>query len=262
MKEVPFIEKILKKLRSKFHDSSTRLKFFPVFFYASIVLLLISFILLTSSSSAKSKLHTAIGEQNKLEAELLEKESTITKLDTKNQNLEQKYNDHKSRMQPYENLQKEEAKKEAEKLEKERLEKEKAEEEERKKQEEKEKAEQEKREKEEAEALEKERKIKNASRQKQNALKAAENYISFMPFSKKGLYNQLTSEHGSGYSHEAAQFAIDNLEVDYKEMALKSARNYQDFMPMSDNELYRQLTSEYGEQFTHEEAQYAIDNLD
>lgn len=252
----------MKKLRSKFNDPSTRLRLFPALFYTSIGLLLLAFILIISSSSAKSKLHSAIDEQDKLESELLEKESTITELDAKNQDLEKNYNDYKSRMQPYEKLQKEEAKKEAEKLEKERLEKEEAEEEERKKQEEKEKAEQEKREKEEAEALEKERKIKNASRQKQNALKAAENYISFMPFSKKGLYDQLTSEYGNGYSHEAAQFAIDNLEVDYKEMALESARNYQDFMPMSDNELYRQLTSEYGEQFTHEEAQYAIDNLD
>ena len=99
-------------------------------------------------------------------------------------------------------------------------------------------------------------------REYNNALRAAENYLSFMAFSEKGLYNQLTSEYGDGYPAEAAQYAIDNIEVDYNEQALKSANNYLDIMPMSDSELFNQLTSEYGEQFTAEEAQYAIDNLE
>lgn len=103
---------------------------------------------------------------------------------------------------------------------------------------------------------------KNASREYQNALKMAESYIQTMPFSKQGLYEQLTSEHGSKFPQDAAQYAIDNLKVDYKEQALKAAKNYMDTMPMSDSELYEQLTSEHGEKYTAEEAQYAIDNLD
>lgn len=99
-------------------------------------------------------------------------------------------------------------------------------------------------------------------REYKNALKAAESYIQTMPFSKQGLYEQLTSEHGSKFPEEAAQYAIDNLQVDYKEQALKAAKNYMDTMPMSDSELYDQLISEYGEKYTPEEAQYAIDNLD
>lgn len=100
------------------------------------------------------------------------------------------------------------------------------------------------------------------SREYQNALKMAENYIKTLPFSKQKLYEQLTSEHGSKFPQDAAQYAIDNLKVDYKEQALKSAKNYMDTMPMSNDELYEQLTSEHGEKFTPEEAQYAIDNLD
>ncbi|UOE93107.1 Ltp family lipoprotein [Alkalihalobacillus sp. LMS39] len=98
-------------------------------------------------------------------------------------------------------------------------------------------------------------------REYQNALRAAENYISFMPFSEKGLFEQLTSEYGDKYPEEAAQYAIENIEVDYNEQALKSAISYLEMMPMSDQELLEQLTSEYGEQFTNEQAQYAIDNL-
>lgn len=100
------------------------------------------------------------------------------------------------------------------------------------------------------------------SREYKNALKMAENYIQTIPFSKQGLYEQLTSEHGSKFPEDAAQYAIDNLKVDYKEQALKSAKNYMKTIPMSDDELYEQLTSDHGEKFTPEEAQYAIDNLD
>lgn len=102
----------------------------------------------------------------------------------------------------------------------------------------------------------------NVSREYQNALKMAENYIKTLPLSKQGLYEQLTSEHGSKFPEDAAQYAIDNLKVDYKEQALKSAKNYMKTIPMSDDELYEQLTSDHGEKFTPEEAQYALDNLD
>lgn len=99
------------------------------------------------------------------------------------------------------------------------------------------------------------------SREFQNALKSAQNYVEIMAFSEKGLYKQLTSEAVEGYPADAAQYAIDNVDVDYNEQALKSAINYQDVMPMSDDALFKQLTSEAGEQFTAEQAQYAIDNL-
>ncbi|GAB3049935.1 Ltp family lipoprotein [Virgibacillus ainsalahensis] len=98
-------------------------------------------------------------------------------------------------------------------------------------------------------------------REHRNALQSAQNYIDTMPFSEKGLFEQLTSEYGEQYPEDAGQYAIENVEVDYNEEALESAENYQELMPMSDQELLDQLTSEYGEQFTEEQAQYALDNL-
>lgn len=95
-------------------------------------------------------------------------------------------------------------------------------------------------------------KKKDVPREHKNALKAAENYIMIMPFSEKGLYNQLTSNAGDGYPADAAQYAIDNIKVDYNEQALRSAKSYQEIMPMSDQELMNQLTSSAGEQFTQE----------
>lgn len=101
----------------------------------------------------------------------------------------------------------------------------------------------------------------NVSREQKSALRAAEHYLDTMPFSKEGLYEQLTSEYGNNYPDEAARYAVENVQADWNEQALKSAKNYLEIMPMSDNELFEQLTSEFGEKFTPEQAQYAIDNL-
>ncbi|WP_048758349.1 Ltp family lipoprotein [Corynebacterium vitaeruminis] len=94
-----------------------------------------------------------------------------------------------------------------------------------------------------------------------NALRKAKSYSDLMHMSKAGIYDQLTSEYGEKFSPEAAQYAMDNLEVDWNKNALEKARSYQDSMAMSPDAIYEQLTSEYGEQFTAEEAQYAVDNL-
>ncbi|MNW67709.1 Host cell surface-exposed lipoprotein [compost metagenome] len=83
-----------------------------------------------------------------------------------------------------------------------------------------------------------------------------------MHLSKAGIYDQLTSEYGEKFPAEAAQYAMDNLEFDWKENALKKAQEYAEAMSMSDADIYDQLISEYGEKFTKEEAQYAIDNLE
>ena len=95
-----------------------------------------------------------------------------------------------------------------------------------------------------------------------SALRKAKSYSDIMNMSKAGIYKQLTSEYGEKFTPEAAQYAIDNLEVDWKENALKKAKSYQETMAMSPSAIYDQLISEYGEQFTPEEAQYAVDNLD
>ena len=94
-----------------------------------------------------------------------------------------------------------------------------------------------------------------------SALRKAKLYADTMNMSKAGLYDQLTSEYGEKFTVEAAQYAIDNITVDWREDALKKAKLYQETMSMSPAAIYDQLTSEYGEKFTAEEAQYAIDNL-
>lgn len=95
----------------------------------------------------------------------------------------------------------------------------------------------------------------SVTRQQKNALGAAESYLDYSSFSKLGLYDQLIFEE---YPADAAQYAIDNVEADWKANALQTAQDYLDFSSFSDQGLYDQLIHD---QYTAEEAQYAIDNL-
>ena len=92
------------------------------------------------------------------------------------------------------------------------------------------------------------------------ALGKAKSYNSLFHMSKKRMYSQLTSDFDK-FSNDAAQYAIDHLEADYKYNALFNAKNYRKLFNMSKSGLFNQLTS-YIDGFTEEEAQYAIDHLD
>lgn len=51
--------------------------------------------------------------------------------------------------------------------------------------------------------------------------------------SKKGSYDQLTSDSGEKFTSEEAQYTIDTLDVDYNQNALQKAKEYQETMSMS-----------------------------
>ena len=95
----------------------------------------------------------------------------------------------------------------------------------------------------------------------EQALKSAQNYVDTLHFSRQGLKQQLTSEYGSGFSEEAAEYALEHVDVDYKQEAVEAAESYLDAMSFSREGLKQQLTSEYGSGFTEEEAEYALDQV-
>lgn len=74
--------------------------------------------------------------------------------------------------------------------------------------------------------------------QQKNAVRAADNYISIMPFSSSSLATQLEFE---GYTTDEANYAISQLDVDWAEQAVKAAENYIDIMPFSAESLTTQL---------------------
>lgn len=88
----------------------------------------------------------------------------------------------------------------------------------------------------------------------QNALKAAKNYLSIMPFSREGLINQLEYE---GYTNSEVTYAVENCGADWNEQAVKSAKNYLNVSAFSRSGLIGQL--EY-EGFTSSQAEYGVAN--
>lgn len=46
--------------------------------------------------------------------------------------------------------------------------------------------------------------------------------------SKKAIYEQLTSGCGEGFDKDAADYAMNNLNADYKKNALEKAKSYGD----------------------------------
>lgn len=84
----------------------------------------------------------------------------------------------------------------------------------------------------------------------ENAIRAAENYLQVMPFSRSGLIKQLEFEK---FDSADAKFAVDALDVDWNEQAAISAENYLELMSFSRSSLIDQLVFEG---YTREQAEY------
>jgi hypothetical protein len=105
------------------------------------------------------------------------------------------------------------------------------------------------------------RREKAERRANARALESAESYLSFSGFSKQGLYEQLSSSYGEGFTQAEAQYAVDHVNADWNKEAVQSARSYLESSPMSRAGLIEQLTSSYGEGFTYEQALYAVNKV-
>lgn len=96
--------------------------------------------------------------------------------------------------------------------------------------------------------------------EQENAVQAAQNYISFSPFSRKGLIQQLSSDAGDGYSKKDATVAVDSLNIDYNAQAVKAAKNYRKLQAFSRKGLIEQLSSAAGDSYTKAQAEYGANH--
>lgn len=97
---------------------------------------------------------------------------------------------------------------------------------------------------------------------KENALFSAERYLKYRPLSKARLYEELTSDSGSGFTAEEASYAVEQVGADWQDNALKTARKINEVSPLSDEELIQRLSDPELEAFTEEEARWALAHLD
>ena len=92
--------------------------------------------------------------------------------------------------------------------------------------------------------------------EKRSAIEMAQSYLSTMPFSPSGLYDQLLYE---GFSEEDSQFAIDHLIVDWDEMCYETAVSYiKNVGGFSKKSLIHQLVYDG---FTKKQAKKAVKRL-
>ncbi len=88
-----------------------------------------------------------------------------------------------------------------------------------------------------------------------NAIKMAKKYLDYTAFSKNGLVEQLKCE---DFSEEDANYAVNQITVDWQEQAVKMAEKYLDYTAYSRGGLIEQLEFEG---FSNEEATYAVDKV-
>ena len=92
--------------------------------------------------------------------------------------------------------------------------------------------------------------------ERRSAIEMAQSYLSTMPFSPNGLYDQLLFE---GFSEEDSQFAIEHLIVDWDEMCYETAVSYiTNVGGFSKKSLIHQLVYEG---FTKKQAKKAVKRL-
>src|SRR5690625_980837 len=89
----------------------------------------------------------------------------------------------------------------------------------------------------------------------QNAVSMAQDYLAYTAFSRSGLIDQLEFE---GFDNDDATYAVDKLNVDWKEQAVRMAQNYLDYTSFSRSGLIDQLIFEG---FSNEDATYAVDEI-
>lgn len=87
----------------------------------------------------------------------------------------------------------------------------------------------------------------------ENAVGAAESYLDYAAFSKKGLIQQLKFE---GYSAKDAKFAVEYIRPNYKDQAARAAKNYLDYTSFSRDGLIQQLMFEG---YNRANATYGVD---
>lgn len=79
--------------------------------------------------------------------------------------------------------------------------------------------------------------------------------------SKKQLYADLTNKNTENFKPKEAEYALDHVDIDWKDMALKVAQKKYASDGYSKVRLFNTLSSPYVDYFTEEETQYAVDHV-
>jgi len=93
------------------------------------------------------------------------------------------------------------------------------------------------------------------SSEQRRAIARAESYTNLMAFSRARLIQQLEFER---FTHNDAQWAVDQLTIDWNEQALKKANSYHSLMNLPPENIRRLLAFE---DFSEEQIDYTMTNI-
>ena len=102
----------------------------------------------------------------------------------------------------------------------------------------------------------------NVPQEYAEALRTAREALHVTWYSYDELYDELTSEHVHGYSEEAARYALDTLDVDWKGQALAVAQLQVNGRGISRAGLLDYLSGDLGKGYTADEARYAAEHVE
>ena len=71
----------------------------------------------------------------------------------------------------------------------------------------------------------------------------------------------MSSKYGDGFKKTDATWAVDHLNVSWKQQAVQAGKEYLKFTHFSRQGLIEQQGSKYGDKFTHAQAVYAANQL-
>lgn len=90
----------------------------------------------------------------------------------------------------------------------------------------------------------KEKPADNLTAGQEQAVGAAQDYLSTQHFSEAGLIDQLSSKYGSGFKKADAVFAVHHIKVDWNQQAVGAAKDYLSTQHFSRAGLIGQLSSD------------------
>lgn len=96
---------------------------------------------------------------------------------------------------------------------------------------------------------------------RQQAIEAAQSYLSMGGFSYAGLIQQLDSSAGNGFTSALATFAVENVQVNWNQQAVDAAKSYMQMGGFSRTSLIQQLDSSAGNGFTLAQATFAANHV-
>lgn len=96
--------------------------------------------------------------------------------------------------------------------------------------------------------------------ERNTALKVAQERLADHNYSRYRLQTWLTTSAGGNFSDDAAAFAVERVDADWRQRAENAANNYLNLVGLTPEQTLLQMTSDYGDRIPENIARPALQN--